>query len=276
MTLVTAVVTTTGRESLARACAGVLSQTVPAELVIVVDSSDAWVHSAVTTAYPSAEVLPSAARNGSASRNIGMRAARGRYIAFLDDDDWWEPTWLETAVETARRVDGAGSAPVIVTGAASFHRTSGRVQVLPARPMPREPRLVLDELVRRRYVASASAFVQTSAMVVNRPVAEAVAWPEELPRHQDWEFFRQVTRRTASEWRHVDTPLVHVAQGSAQSVSATAARPARHGRGGGRPGRPAGARGVVARTGPARPGPGAGRRVRAIRNWAAACEALAC
>ena len=38
-----------------------------------------------------------AEKNGGAgvTRNIGIEAAQGRFIAFCDSDDWWYPTKLE-------------------------------------------------------------------------------------------------------------------------------------------------------------------------------------
>jgi glycosyltransferase involved in cell wall biosynthesis len=38
-------------------------------------------------------------KGASASRNAGAHAARGQVLAFLDDDDLWEPTYLSDAVD---------------------------------------------------------------------------------------------------------------------------------------------------------------------------------
>lgn len=66
--------------------------------VVVVDngSSDGTA-AAVRRVHPEVEVVALPANMGSAARNLGARRSRMPYIAFNDDDSWWEAGALEGA-----------------------------------------------------------------------------------------------------------------------------------------------------------------------------------
>jgi cellulose synthase/poly-beta-1,6-N-acetylglucosamine synthase-like glycosyltransferase len=100
-------------ESLARALEATLTQTHRPTQVIVVDDTgrestrkvvEARVTDDVEVLYVDASGL--ARKGAGASRNMGATFAEASLIAFLDDDDWWEPEYLaqsckELAVSSA-------------------------------------------------------------------------------------------------------------------------------------------------------------------------------
>lgn len=105
----TTIIPTVGRDSLARAVESVLAQALSAaafEIVVVNDSGRPlppadWQHA------PCVRLLHTQRRERSVARNTGAAVAHGRYLHFLDDDDWllpgalarfWQAAQTQTAV----------------------------------------------------------------------------------------------------------------------------------------------------------------------------------
>ena len=87
-----------------RALDSVLSQTVPAAEIIVVDDGSPDDQAAVVAGYGNRVVLVRKPNGGAASaRNAGVEAASGDFVAFLDADDYWEPTKLQRQLAVFRQ-----------------------------------------------------------------------------------------------------------------------------------------------------------------------------
>lgn len=95
---VSVVIPTIGRRSLHEALESVRRQGRQVEILVIDDSGTGELPE---TLSPETRVVRTAGRIGAAeARNVGMAQSRGRYIAFLDDDDVWLPGHLDDAVRT--------------------------------------------------------------------------------------------------------------------------------------------------------------------------------
>jgi glycosyltransferase involved in cell wall biosynthesis len=104
--VVSAVIPTRNRpELLCRAVRSVLAQTMPAlECIVVIDGPDRETGQALAD-MDDARIRVIALEDnvgGCEARNIGARAARGVWVALLDDDDEWLPYKLEKQLEAAQ------------------------------------------------------------------------------------------------------------------------------------------------------------------------------
>jgi GT2 family glycosyltransferase len=68
-------------------------------VVLVDDASTDGTAEAVRAALPAVDVVSLPRSRGGAARNVGLRSVEAPYVAFCDDDSWWEPGALRRAAD---------------------------------------------------------------------------------------------------------------------------------------------------------------------------------
>jgi len=106
----------------------VFAQTVPPHEVVVVDNRSNDGGREIVAAIGDARIqlldLSAPGPGGYAGRNIGIRAARGDWVAFLDADDLWQPDHLAVLAE------GIRADPMVCAAATRFdHKFDDRAQL---------------------------------------------------------------------------------------------------------------------------------------------------
>jgi glycosyltransferase involved in cell wall biosynthesis len=107
--------------SLIRAClAAIEAQTYPREAyeVLVVDNGSTDATPKVVREMAIASLLVEPAPGSYRARNLGIRSARGEYVAFTDADCLPDPSWLEAAARAAQAYPSA----VLLAGRIDLYR----------------------------------------------------------------------------------------------------------------------------------------------------------
>ena len=121
--------------------------------------------------------------NGAAARNAGIRVAKGEYIAFLDDDDTWEPEKIQRQVEILSNLEESWGA---VACLAKVYRNGRLVKCsLPYR----DGNILLDVLQRRVGLGMGSVLIRRKAL------DQCSYFDENLKRHQDLQLFAFLTEK---------------------------------------------------------------------------------
>jgi hypothetical protein len=190
--LVATVIATHRRpEALRAAVRSALAQSVRDQVVMVVDDGAGLPE---LPGDPRLFAVSLAGNTGTAGvvRNVGIRLTRSRYVAFLDDDNLWEPDHLARALDV---LESPGGPDGVYTALRRVLADGSEQDVLS---------VAYD---RRR--AARESFLDTNAFVARRDrslrFSRLRRTPEVLPR-EDWELIHRYGRR--HEVRHVPHPTV--------------------------------------------------------------------
>lgn len=203
--LISVIITTYRRPQLVlRAIAGALAQTLAnLEVIVVVDGPDPEAEAVLATVDDPrfrVLVLPRNVRLAGA-RNAGVQAAKGEWVAFLDDDDEWLPRKLECQIQAA--IASVYPCPLVVSR--FINQTESSQFVWPRRlPNPGEP---LSEylFVRHSFFQGEGAFLP-STYFTRRSLL--LAFPFENNKHEDYDWLlRVVAQGEGVGIEYVDEPL---------------------------------------------------------------------
>ena len=189
--LVTVVIPTYKRPTmLKRAIESVLKQTYKNIEIIVVDDNNPNTPerdqtSKVIEKFRSNDniiyIMHRCNKNGSAARNTGWRAARGKYITFLDDDDEISPQKVEKQVNCLEQLDDSWGACYT-----AYHvlRPDGGIQ---KSSNHRTGNVYIQALMRTLFMGSGS-----NLLLRKNVVDEVQGYDESFRRNQDIEFMVRV------------------------------------------------------------------------------------
>ena len=126
--LTVAVITRNRREELLHTL-GLLAALPERPPVIVVDngSSDGTA-AAVRRAHPQVDVIAARRNLGAVGRNLAVRRVTTPYVAFCDDDTWWEPGSLALAADMLDRHPDLASVTARIVVEPAWHRRPDRAR----------------------------------------------------------------------------------------------------------------------------------------------------
>ncbi|KAF0675897.1 glycosyltransferase family 2 protein [Profundibacterium mesophilum] len=190
---ISVVIPTYGRpEMVLEAVTSALSQKGPSlEVIVVPDGDDpAAIASLARIGDPRLRIVRPGAHVGNAeARNCGIRAARGTWIALLDDDDLWLEGKLAAQIEAARSC----ALPRPIVTCRFLARTETQEFFWPRRlPAAGEP--MGDYLFRRRRPPTGDGAIQTSTILAPRALFAEVPFDPDCKRFVDIDWLLRAAR----------------------------------------------------------------------------------
>lgn len=190
-----------GGEYLIRAVESVFNQDYKNIEVIIVDDNGKGTESQLITQRRLGSYLEDARlqyivhdqnSNGAVARNTGVKYSKGKYIAFLDDDDTYRVNKISSQVQHLLQFDESWGMSYC------SHETYLNGKYIETVHVKKSGDLLYDILRHKVTVGS-------SSLLIKKDIFNSIGgFDESFWRHQDWEF----TARVASTCQIVATPII--------------------------------------------------------------------
>ena len=209
---VSTVIPTRNRAQLVlRAVRSALAQTYEAliEVIVVVDGPDADTSSALGTIHDArlrVIALPKS-QGAQNARNVGIEAARGCWIALLDDDDEWLPE--KTTLQMIAALNSTHRYPIVSCRVIS--RTNNYDLIWPRR-LPHEP--LSEYLLARDSCSMGEGMLNTITLLFPKDLFARQSFTPGLKRCQEVDWVLRASQRDGVGIEFLERPLavMHLAQ----------------------------------------------------------------
>lgn len=181
-----------GANLLPRAIEGVLIQTHQEFELIIVDDNGKGTDNQLKTASVIEPYLTDnrieyivhdVNRNGSAARNTGVSHSKGNYIALLDDDDVYNPDFIEKQLVVLKAL------PLEYAMVYCSHESYFDGVKIEEYHAEASGNLLYENLIHSIEIATTSALIRRSAF------ENIGGFDESFRRHQDWEFMARLAAK---------------------------------------------------------------------------------
>ena len=172
------------------------------EVIVVADGPDPQARAAVADLDARLKYLELPRNSGPAdARNAGVRASRGEWLSFLDDDDTMLPAKVEREMQLADAMR-----PHIMISCRTLYRRDGRDDVWPARPIaPGED--VAEYMLLRPSLLGRPGVLPIQTLLMHRTIVAQVPFASH-PDHEDWAWLLEAWHTAGARVRFVWEPLV--------------------------------------------------------------------